>query len=61
MISTGVYSDTLLAFNGCDSIITTSLTVLSTSASSTINNITICDGDSVMVGSSVYTINRILY
>ncbi|MDC0201701.1 T9SS type A sorting domain-containing protein [Flavobacteriales bacterium] len=52
--STGVYSDTLLAFNGCDSIITTTLTVLSTSASSTVNDVTICDGDSVVVGSSVY-------
>jgi len=54
--STGVYSDTLLAFNGCDSIITTNLTVLSTSASSVINDITICDGDSVVVGSSVYIV-----
>ncbi|MBT4479218.1 MAG: hypothetical protein HOC66_07395, partial [Flavobacteriales bacterium] len=52
--STGIYSDTLLAFNGCDSIITTTLTVLSTSASSTVNDVTICDGDSVVVGSSVY-------
>ena len=54
--STGIYYDTLSAFNGCDSIVTTFLTVLSTSASSVINDITICDGDSVFVGSSVYTI-----
>ena len=54
--STGVYSDTLLAFNGCDSIITTNLFVLSTSASNIINNVTICDGDSVVVGSNVYYI-----
>jgi plastocyanin len=54
--STGVYSDTLLAFNGCDSIITTNLTVLSTSASNVINDVTICDGDSVVVGSNVYYI-----
>jgi len=54
--STGVYSDTLLAFNGCDSIITTNLTVLSTSASSVINDITICDGDSVEVGSNAYIV-----
>ena len=54
--STGVYSDTLLAFNGCDSIITTNLTVLSVSASNVTNNLTICDGDSVAVGSNVYYI-----
>ena len=54
--STGIYYDTLAAFNGCDSIVTTFLTVLSTSASSVINDITICDGDSVFVGSSIYTI-----
>ena len=49
-----IYSDTLLAFNGCDSIITTNLTVLSISISSVTNNITICDGDSVVVGNNVY-------
>ena len=54
--STGVYSDTLLAFNGCDSIITTNLTVLISSASNVINDVTICDGDSIVVGSSVYNL-----
>ncbi|HIE74509.1 MAG TPA: T9SS type A sorting domain-containing protein, partial [Flavobacteriales bacterium] len=54
--STGVYSDTLLALNGCDSIITTTLTVLSGSASSVINDTTICDGDSIVVGSNVYIV-----
>ena len=53
--STGIYSDTLFTFNGCDSIITTNLTVLSTSVSSTVNNFTICDGDSVIVGNNVYS------
>ena len=53
--STGVYSDTLLAFNGCDSIITTNLTVLSVSASNVTNNLTICDGNSVAVGFNNYT------
>ena len=52
--STGVYSDTLLAFNGCDSIITTNLTVLSSSISNITNNTIICDGDSIIVGSNVY-------
>ena len=54
--STGVYSDTLLAFNGCDSIITTNLTVLSSSVSNVLNDVTICDGDSIVVGSSVYNL-----
>ena len=31
------------------------MTVLSTSVSSVVNDITICDGDSVLVGSSIYT------
>ena len=52
--SSGVYFDTLSAANGCDSIVTTSLTVLSTSASVIVNNITICDGDSVVIGSNTY-------
>ena len=52
--STGTYSDTLLAFNGCDSIISTNLTVLNTSASSTNISLSICDGDSVMVGATYY-------
>jgi plastocyanin len=54
--STGVYSDTLLAFNGCDSIITTNLTVLNSSASNIINDVTICNGDSIVVGSNVYNL-----
>jgi len=52
--STGVYSDTLLAFNGCDSIIATNLTVLNSSVSNVINDTTICDGDSVVVDTNVY-------
>ena len=53
--STGVYTDTLLAFNGCDSIITTHLTVLSFSASSTLVDTIICNGDSINLGSNFYT------
>jgi len=52
--STGIYSDTLIATNGCDSIVTTLLTVLNSSASIVTNNYTICDGDSVVVSSNVY-------
>ncbi|SVE06378.1 uncharacterized protein METZ01_LOCUS459232, partial [marine metagenome] len=52
--STGVYSDTLVAANGCDSIVTTTLNVSSSSVSITTNNITLCDGDSIVVNSNVY-------
>ncbi|MDG1719322.1 MAG: T9SS type A sorting domain-containing protein [Flavobacteriales bacterium] len=52
--STGVYYDTLLSFNGCDSIVTTNLIVLSTAASSGVNYQTICLGDSASVGNSTY-------
>ncbi len=44
----GVYDDTLVAAAGCDSIVTTTLTVLLPSAGS--DNLTICSGDSVMIG-----------
>jgi hypothetical protein len=52
--STGIYIDTLNTQYGCDSIVTTNLTVLSISASVGINNQTICFGDSVSIGTSVY-------
>ena len=54
--STGVYVDTLTNWLGCDSIVTTMLNVSSSFVSITTNNVTICDGDSVFVGSSIYTI-----
>ena len=52
--STGVYSDTLVAANGCDSIVTTTLNVSSSSVSITTNDTTICDGDSIVVNGNVY-------
>jgi plastocyanin len=52
--STGVYTDVLIATNGCDSIVVVNLTVLNTSASIVVNNITICDGDSVVIGNNGY-------
>ena len=52
--STGIYTDILLAANGCDSIVTTNLTVLSISAGSSLNNQTICMGDSIMVANNTY-------
>ncbi|MBN4051613.1 hypothetical protein JYU16_02250, partial [bacterium AH-315-M05] len=44
----GTYYDTLTAVNGCDSIITTTLTVNPT-YSDTTSDITICDGDSALI------------
>ena len=52
--STGVYVDTLNTQYGCDSIVTTNLTVLLFSGGTGINNQTICFGDSVSIGTSVY-------
>ena len=52
--STGVYFDTLTTFNGCDSIIVIDLFVQNSSASFTTNSLSICEGDTAFVGSSVY-------
>jgi hypothetical protein len=52
--STGVYTDVLVAANGCDSVVVTDLTVLTNSASIVVNNLTICDGDSILVDSNYY-------
>jgi len=50
--TTGIYMDTLVNTVGCDSILITHLIV--SPVITHINNQTICDGDSVTVGSSVY-------
>ena len=52
--STGVYTDILTSHNGCDSIVITTLTVLTNSASIVVNNVIICDGDSIVVDSNSY-------
>ena len=52
--STGVYTDILIAANGCDSIVVTDLTVLSSSASVIVNDTTICDGDTILVNNTLY-------
>lgn len=52
--STGVYFDTLSTVNGCDSIILTDLFVQNSSASFTINSLSICEGDTAFVGPSFY-------
>lgn len=50
--STGVYVDTLVAANSCDSIVNLDLTVLPTFE--TLLDIAVCDGESYDVGSSTY-------
>lgn len=54
---TGVYADTLTAASGCDSIVTTNLTVLSFLGST--QNISICLGDSLLVGGGFQTTSGI--
>ena len=50
--TTGVYSDLLRSFNGCDSTLTTNLTV--GLRVHTYDTLTICSGDSATVGTFVY-------
>ncbi|HXH18168.1 MAG TPA: gliding motility-associated C-terminal domain-containing protein [Chitinophagales bacterium] len=50
--STGTYYDTLVATNGCDSIVVTNLSVLPLSYGPF--HFTICDGDNVVINNSVY-------
>jgi gliding motility-associated-like protein len=52
---TGVYRDTFRAFNGCDSIITTNLTVSNTAQSN--NNFTICNGKTLNFGGKIYSVS----
>lgn len=50
--STGTYIDTLTTVFGCDSIITTNLSVLSTLYAN--QNVTLCDGQNINVGLHTY-------
>jgi len=51
--SSGIYIDTLTSlFTGCDSIVTTNLTVLTANTFS--QALTICSGDSIYIGSNIY-------
>jgi hypothetical protein len=50
----GVYNDTLPTINGCDSVFVTTVTA-DTAIISASQSVVICSGDSVVVGSSVYT------
>lgn len=51
----GTYSDTLTSPNGCDSVVITHLTVLSSSVDSSSQTFTKCAGQSVTVGTDTYT------
>lgn len=53
--TTGTYVDHISCFNGCDSIVTTQLTVLPTNTFS--QTITKCAGDSLTVGTHTYTVS----
>ena len=52
-IESGTYLDTLVAVTGCDSIVTTNLTVIANATSSQTESI--CEGGEFLVGASVYT------
>ena len=51
----GVYTDLYLTEFGCDSIVTTELTVLDNFE--TFQSVEICDGQSLFIGSNIYTIS----
>ena len=52
--ASGVYADTFTGINGCDSVVTTTLVVSPQITSS--QSFTICNGESVSVGTSTYLI-----
>lgn len=51
--NSGIYVDTLVAGNGCDSVLTTTLNVLPNSADTV--NVDICAGDSILLGGAFQT------
>jgi subtilisin-like proprotein convertase family protein len=52
--ATGIYTDSLVSANGCDSVITTNLTVNIPYTGT--QTFTICEGDSITVGTNTYAI-----
>ena len=48
----GLYEDTLIAANGCDSMVNTNLTVLPNSTQK--QKFRICDGESIVIGNNTY-------
>ena len=57
--SSGTYYDTLISNNGCDSIVTTNLAILP--KSDTTFDFTLCPGESVLIGTSIYTSSGLYY
>ena len=51
----GIYTDILQTINGCDSVINTTLTILPEVLNSLVMEI--CDGESVVIGNSTYTLS----
>ena len=51
--SAGLYTDSLLTYGGCDSIVNTSLSVLTNTVQQ--QSVSICPGDTLHVGPSMYT------
>ena len=49
----GTFVNTLVSGSGCDSIVTTTISINQTSAFA--QNISICDGESILVGNNTYT------
>ncbi|MCF8245989.1 MAG: gliding motility-associated C-terminal domain-containing protein [Saprospiraceae bacterium] len=49
----GIYKDTLQTWHGCDSILTTNITILP--VKTTTQAITLCEGENIAVGSNTYT------
>lgn len=56
-VSSGVYTNVFAAANGCDSTVTTNLTVNPAITSS--QTITICNGDTLQIGTNTYSLNGI--
>jgi subtilisin-like proprotein convertase family protein len=55
--TTGVYTDVLLAANGCDSTVTTDLTFIPSATAS--QSFVLCAGDSLVVGVNTYIVSGI--
>ncbi|MBI3136437.1 MAG: T9SS type A sorting domain-containing protein, partial [Bacteroidetes bacterium] len=55
--TSGVYTDVLTAVNGCDSTVTTDLTVGAAISGS--QTLSICSGESVTVGTNTYTVSGV--
>ena len=55
--SSGVFSDTLTSFIGCDSIVVTNLVI--SPLNSVQNTISLCDGETISIGSNIYSLTGV--